>query len=190
MTPGHAATSGLMALLLALPASCGTVPAATPTVVVQAATVGTAAASASAPPATGAKAPAQLGGFHDACFVALGHDSSVVLAVKEDGASFTIGQAQSFAGPFEAMVADSGSKPFRVVLEGAALDDPDFASAFGVVGVKRADVTRVTVYGIGIRGGWSFGVELFSDATGRSIGKASFGMRPAMARPCGGPPGQ
>jgi hypothetical protein len=170
-------------LLAALASGCGGAPVATPTVVVPAASVAPAASStAAAPPALHPR-----GGFREACFISLGHDASVVLAIEDEGATFTIGRAQSFDGPFEAMVADGGSTPFRLVLEGAALDDPDFADAFVVAGAKRADVARVTVYGIGIRGGWSFGVEVFSDAKGRSLGKVSFGMRPAMARPCGSP---
>ena len=40
------------------------------------------------------------------------------------------------------------------------------------------------VYGIAIHGGWSLGLEIFFDAQGKKVGRASWGMRPANARAC------
>jgi hypothetical protein len=162
-------------LLAALTPGCGHAPAAAPTVVVK-------AESSSPPPA-----PRPQDGFRDPCRITLREDDSAVYAIKDDGATFTIGVAESVDGPFEAVKGRVGGPPFRVVLEGAALDEPDFAGAFEAAGVKRADVARVTVYVIFGHQVWSYGMEIISDAKGRSLGKAWFAMRAANARPCGSP---
>ncbi|MGD0528968.1 MAG: hypothetical protein ABSE49_27770 [Polyangiaceae bacterium] len=86
--------------------------------------------------------------------------------------------------PLEVVTKDNGREPFHVVVTHEALQDPDWVEGLSVVGLHAADVGRADVYGIGIHGGWSLGLEIFFDTHGKKVGRASWAMRPANARAC------
>jgi TPR repeat protein len=114
-----------------------------------------------------------------------GRHDPIVVAVKDDGASFTIGIGNALAGPFEAVEKTNGSAPFRVVLSAKDFADPDLDETFKAAGVKREDVGTLTSYGIGIHGGWSLGVAIFRSPGGKVLGQAGWRMRLGGAVPCG-----
>ena len=147
--------------------------------------------SASPTPAIAAtlSAPVPVAGqFHDECVIDMSHGTTeefAVIAVRDIAGSDTteIGTGP-LGSPLEVVTKDNGREPFHVVVTRELLQDPDWVEGLRLVGLHAADVGRVEVYGIGIHGGWSLGLEIFFDGQGKKVGRASWGMRPANARAC------
>ncbi len=145
------------------------------------------AASSSAPAAT-VDAPPRLpaSAFTTICNVGHSGGSDIVVAVKDDGARFTIGVATSAAGPF-AVVPEGGSDqtPLKRVASGKDLLDGDMKESIRLAGLKVADVAKITFYGVGLRGGWSFGVALVADRAGKVVKTTAWRMKMEVGPPCG-----
>lgn len=125
--------------------------------------------------------------FPWACAVtgADGRHDPIVVAVRDEGATFKVAMGSKLAGPFEVVEASNGSAPFRNVIEGKVLADPDLHDTLTSAGVKLEDVAKLTAYGVAIRGGWSLGIAVFSDRGGKVLGQSGWRMRLGNATPCG-----
>jgi TPR repeat protein len=114
-----------------------------------------------------------------------GRHDAIVVAVKDEGATFKVAMGSKLTGPFNVIEETNGSAPFRKVLEAKDLADPDLHDAFTSAGVKVEDVAKLTAYGVGMRGGWSVGMAVFSDPRGKVLGQFGWRMRVGVAAPCG-----
>ena len=118
------------------------------------------------------------------CRLGSGRDESA-LAVKDDGGEvYTMEVGPSARGPFAPLDAGLAANAFHTVIEGTDLDEPDLDTTFEAADVKRGDATRIVVYGLAARSGFSFGIALFVDPRGTVIGHAGWGMRVGNAHSC------
>jgi TPR repeat protein len=114
-----------------------------------------------------------------------GRHDPIVVAVKDEGATFKVAMGSKLAGPFEVVEASNGSAPFRNVIEGKGLADADLHDTLTSAGVKLEDAARLTAYGVAVHGGWSLGIAVFSDRGGKILGQSGWRMRLGNATPCG-----
>jgi hypothetical protein len=160
-------------------ASCAETPVGASTVHVPSASSSPPAKQESSPAAPDDGAPASA--FSAICYVGHSGGQDIVVAVKEEGNAPTIGIADSKAGPFQIVVKDSSTTPFKKVIEGQGLEDSDLQESFRQANVKPA---KLTVYGVFIKGGWSFGIAIATDQAGKVLVRSGWTMKPGLGRPC------
>ena len=181
-----AASAAAFAFALA-PAACGGAPgpltadiAPAGTTAPSASASASASAATTAPPASASPRAA----YRWVCPVGHSGGSDIIIAVKDDGATWEIATGDNLDGPFERVEKNNGTTPGREVVTGKALADPQLAHTLEVAGVKPADVASMTVYSVFLHGGWSFGLATFADKAGKNLGQAGFPMNIGNGRPC------
>ena len=121
--------------------------------------------------------------FRYICGIDVSHgteSATLFLGVKITGEDLAIGLANTAAGPFEL----DKSKPFKFVIEGKDLKDPDLKVMLKDQHLDSAPIAKITVYGFGAGGMVSLGVEVVTDRAGKEIAKLGWRMKPALAAKC------